>query len=618
MNQTLFERWNRISLRTKITGVTVLMLTLGLLVSGIGTAAMLRSYVEDQLESKLEAIASGSMERYFDIDSDKPRAQTNLNQLDFTPEDDVFVAIYTSSGEYKRSNWEDKPAAEWPDIPETLTQAQVTARNSGHYAAFPLDDADGEPTFRAVSALMTADSHGTLVPIVIAISSKETERLLAVYLTIFLGFGLGVVLVGALLTRMLVTSTFGPLREVERTAAAIADGDFSQRLGGATPNTEVGRLNRSLNTMLNRIDRAFRDRARTIDQMRRFVGDASHELRTPLVSVRGYAELYRMGALQSPDEVAQAMDRIEKEAIRMGGLVEDLLALARLDEAKPLELGEVDLVPLARDAALDTMAAHPDRTVTVIAPEELGDPDAAADAPELEVELDPAARAATGPISFAGATLARLRGRQPRSEPSPAALARKEAQAARRAATAAAQAARRASRQNAAQSARADAAARAAERTAADAAAQAAAVHAAETSPKPVRRAVVLAEENKIRQVITNLMGNAIRFTNDGSPLEIRVSVDDVAERAVVEVVDHGEGIPPQIREKIFQRFWRADTSRTRETGGSGLGLAIVSSIVAAHNGAVDVVETPGGGATFRVMLPLAGSSAAPQPIAEG
>ncbi|MFE6965964.1 ATP-binding protein [Agromyces sp. NPDC057679] len=622
MNQTLFERWNRISLRTKITGVTVLMLTLGLLVSGIGTAAMLRSYVEDQMGSKLEAIASGSMKQYFEIDSDKPRVQTNLNQLDFSSKDDVFVAIYTATGEYKRNNWEDVPEEQWPDFPATMTQAQVTAINSGHYETFPLDDANGDPTFRAVAALMTADSHGTLVPIVIAVSTQDTERLLAVYLTIFFGFGFGVVLVGALLTRMLVTSTFGPLREVERTAAAIADGDFSQRLGGATPNTEVGRLNRSLNTMLNRIDRAFRDRARTIDQMRRFVGDASHELRTPLVSVRGYAELYRMGALQSPDEVAQAMDRIEKEAIRMGGLVEDLLALARLDEAKPLELAEVDLVPLARDAALDTMAAHPGRTVTVIAPEEPGDADAAADAaPELEVELDPGARtASTGPISFAGATLARLRGRQPRSEPSPAAVARKEAQAARRAANAAAQAARRAGRQNAAHTARAEAeaAAKAAERTAAAAAAaETAAVHAAEATPKPVRRAVVLAEENKIRQVITNLMGNAIRFTNDGSPLEIRVSIDDAAERTMIEVVDHGEGIPPQIREKIFQRFWRADTSRTRETGGSGLGLAIVSSIVAAHNGAVDVVETPGGGATFRVMLPLAGSSAAPQPIAE-
>ncbi len=120
-----------------------------------------------------------------------------------------------------------------------------------------------------------------------------------------------------------------------------------------------------------------------------------------------------------------------------------------------------------------------------------------------------------------------------------------------------------------------------------------------------------------MRQVLTNLMANAIRFTADDSPIEIRISIDDRADSATIAVVDHGEGIPPQIREKIFQRFWRADTSRTRETGGSGLGLAIVSSIVAAHNGVVDVVETPGGGATFRISLPLAHSAAAPQPIVE-
>ena len=609
MNQTLFERWNRISLRTKITGVTVLMLTLGLLVSGIGTAAMLRSYVEDQMEAKLETIASGDMSKYFSIDNSGPRSQTNLNQLDFTASDDVFVAVYDANGEYERNNWDQRDEGELPAFPATFTQAQVTALNAVRYVTFSLPDADGALTFRAVAALMSADSHGTLVPIVIAISSADTERLLGVYLTIFLGFGLGVVLVGALLTRMLVTSTFTPLREVERTAAAIADGDFGQRLGGATPNTEVGRLNRSLNTMLNRIDRAFRDRARTIDQMRRFVGDASHELRTPLVSVRGYAELYRMGALQTDDDVAQAMERIEKEAIRMGGLVEDLLALARLDEAKPLELAQVDLVPLARDAALDTMAAHPDRVVIVIAPEH-GATDVPGDAaPELEVELDPASRPAAPPISFAGATLARLRGRRVRGDA--AAAARRDAQAAKRAAAASAAAKRAAAKAQAGQQSTGDLS------VDVTTAPVASAPPAEKQSARPVRRAIVLAEENKIRQVITNLMGNAIRFTSDGSPLEIRVTIDDDNERAMVEVVDHGEGIPPQIREKIFQRFWRTDTSRTRETGGSGLGLAIVSSIVAAHNGMVDVVETPGGGATFRVMLPLAGSSAAPQSITE-
>jgi two-component system OmpR family sensor kinase len=116
--------------------------------------------------------------------------------------------------------------------------------------------------------------------------------------------------------------------------------------------------------------------------------------------------------------------------------------------------------------------------------------------------------------------------------------------------------------------------------------------------------------------VITNLVGNAIRFTPGGSPIEIGVGVDRDERRAIISVIDHGEGIPPQIREKIFERFWRADSSRQRATGGSGLGLAIVAAIVSAHHGEIEVVETPGGGATFRVTLPLlpAGTDAAAAP----
>jgi len=126
------------------------------------------------------------------------------------------------------------------------------------------------------------------------------------------------------------------------------------------------------------------------------------------------------------------------------------------------------------------------------------------------------------------------------------------------------------------------------------------------SAPTPPSTAIVPAEENKIRQVITNLMGNALRFTPPDSPIEIAVEVDEERQQGVISVIDHGEGIPPQIREKIFQRFWRADTSRARETGGTGLGLSIVASIVEALHGSVSVDETPGGGATFRVAFPLA------------
>ncbi|MGO4534433.1 sensor histidine kinase [Leifsonia sp. 2MCAF36] len=560
MHSRLLDRWNAISLRTKITGVTVLMLTLGLLVTGIGTMSMLKPVLLDQLDAQLSAASGASyLNTYlFSSDTDQDKIATDASPSDY------FAALYDSDGKLVKTNWSNIPYAHRPDIPKTLTLANAKAMPGG----FTLSSHDGLTTYRALATTQTFASTGELATAVVATTTSQIDTVMASFLAIFLGFGVIVIIVGAGLTRMLVTTTFAPLREVEQTAAAIADGDFSQRLGGATPNTEVGRLNRSLNTMLNRIDRAFSDRARTIEQMRRFVGDASHELRTPLVSVRGYAELYRMGALQTPEDVAQAMDRIEKEAIRMGILVEDLLELARLDETKPLDLHPVDLVKIAQDAAMDAMAGSPGRVVSVLTPEPVVPEED--DTVEPGVDTVPMTLAeagarpsnATGPIAFAGSALARLRrgrGRRTTTELLPI--------------------------------------------TTAD--------QIVLTKPAaPAEPAIVMAEENKLRQVVTNLMGNALRYTPEGSPIEVAVQIDHRTERATIEVRDHGDGIPPQIREKIFQRFWRADTSRARETGGSGLGLAIVSSIVAAHNGTVEVVDTEGGGATFRVSLPLAGSRA--------
>jgi two-component system OmpR family sensor kinase len=571
MHETLSRRWSSISLRSKITGVTVLMLTLGLLVSGIGTMAMLKQYVVTQVDTQLQVDTQTALSGY----SSSVFSQGDTEGV----ASDYFVALYDQDGALITRTWQERDHAELPVVGMPLDLKRVTQLDGQIQTLW---NAAHDTEFHAIMVPVVISPTGTYGTLVMAVSLRPTENTMATYLTIFLGFGAGVVLIGAMLTRVLVTTTFVPLREAEQTAAAIADGDFSQRLGGATPNTEVGRLNRSLNIMLSRIDRAFKDRARTIDQMRRFVGDASHELRTPLVSVRGYAELYRMGALQTPDDVAQAMERIEKEAIRMGGLVEDLLELARLDETKPLSLTPVDLVPLARDAALDAMASSPGRQVSVLAPlpvETLDgdlDQDANLDGDSGEIAVfdasesvatgvitrSPGTGTPTGAIAFAGATLARLRTRKPR---------------------------------------RGTAALPEADTT--------------ELPDEPHLPPIVMAEENKIRQVITNLMGNAMRFTTPDSPIELEITVDSRTQRASIAVVDHGEGIPPQIRENIFQRFWRADSSRARETGGSGLGLAIVAAIVASHNGTVDVVDTPGGGATFRVSLPLAGTPSAPQHV---
>lgn len=550
MHDHVSQWWGRISLRTKTTAVTVLLLTVGLLVAGIGTMTVLRNYLVDEVDRKISVTADDLRILDLSIQGTCDRA-SGPSQF--------FVAVLNADGAVLCRN---RDSAQSQPVIQGLDATIVEDQNG---VPLTLWDADRTKQWRVVSAPYKDPATGVVVSLAVGASLGDINGTISQYTAVFLGFALSVVVLGGVITRLLVTATFAPLREVEATAAAIANGDFSQRLPGATPNTEVGRLNRSLNTMLNRIDRAFADRAKTIDQMRRFVGDASHELRTPLVTVRGYAELFRMGALPTEDEVGQAMERIEKEAMRMGELVENLLALARLDEAKPLELAPVDLVPLARDAALDAMASSPDRTVTVIVAEP--EPETSPRSEKVQAappEPSPTTRTnrrtpasgdrnvstATGPIAFAGATIAKLRARRARALPPSLPSGYSD-------------------------------------------------------TLELELPAVVLAEENKIRQVITNLIGNAKRFTPKGSPLELVVHVDPARQMGLLDIVDHGDGVPPQIRDKIFQRFWRADTSRARATGGSGLGLAIVSGIIAAHKGSVEVLETPGGGATFRVALPL-------------
>lgn len=247
----------------------------------------------------------------------------------------------------------------------------------------------------------------------------------------------------------------------------------------------------------------------------------------------------------------------------MGVLVEDLLALARLDEEREPEIAPLDLRPIARDAALDVRAASPGRTVTVV-----DRTTTSARSVPVSRESGPPATAShpTAPVRTRVTTpFSRLR-RRPRGTGEDATPA----------------------------------------------------MDFSEVADTPVRTPpIVLGEDNKVRQVVTNLLGNARRFSPDDSPIEIVVDADRLHGVGSISIVDHGEGVPSQIRDQIFERFWRADTSRARETGGSGLGLAIVASIVEALRGSVAVEETPGGGATFTVTLPLAPGRATPEHLLE-
>ncbi|MDN3496226.1 HAMP domain-containing sensor histidine kinase [Planococcus sp. APC 4015] len=551
--------WRGTSLRAKVTGVTVAVLVIGLIAAGIGTMAFLRNTLIANLDEQLRSLAPTDVASGL-IDISTPDGVVMFENKTDAPSTQYFVALYDSTGALRAVAGGD--GAQEPDFPATFTLQDTATRG---LEPFPIVGTDDSGTFHASVDTYQVDNVGELFTQMVALPIASVNQVVASYIGIYSVLAVLILVAGAFATRYLVTFAFRGLGQVESTAGAIAAGDFSLRMTDIEPNTtEVGRLKAAINAMLGRVDTALSQRDATVRQMRRFIGDASHELRTPLVTVRGYAELYRMGAISGDEDTAQAMDRIESEAKRMGFLVEDLLALARLDERRDVVVSPVDLRPVARDAALDLRATSTQRTVTVIdttANEE--PPKPAQSAPgEADVDTDTSA-IRRRPATRGGVSLSMLR-RKPKPVPATSATGVGEppVQPLQLAST----------------------------------------PSEAGSGPAPI----VLGDENRVRQVVTNLLGNARRFTAEDSPIELRVGVDLAAGAGWIEVIDHGEGVPDQIKDKIFQRFWRADTSRARETGGTGLGLSIVASIVEALHGSVSVVDTPGGGATFRVSLPLA------------
>tara|TARA_B110000305_G_scaffold80004_2_gene89940 strand:- start:109 stop:1407 length:1299 start_codon:yes stop_codon:yes gene_type:complete len=321
--------------------------------------------------------------------------------------------------------------------------------------------------------------------VVIALPTNSDREILAEYAVIGGRFGIFLVVLSGFSIWLTITSALRPLKEVERTAEAVQAGKFSSRLLSKHGKTEIGRLNNALNSMLDSIEGAVSGRDKTLQQMRRFVSDASHELRTPLVTVRGYAELYRMGAITKKQDVAEAMQRIESEAVRMTGLVESLLTLTRMDESGNLDLVETDLAKLADLVIKDASVANQEVKFRV---DRLGK--------DFGAEVD----------------------------------------------------------------------------------------------------------SDRVKQVLTNLVANASRFAPAGS--EVSIEIEAAVQNLNIKVIDHGEGIPEPLRTKVFERFYRADSSRNRSTGGSGLGLAIAKSIISAHHGEIRALETLGGGSTFALELP--------------
>lgn len=467
------------SLRARLLISLLLLVVAGLLTAGVATYRALSSFLVERVDQQL-SVATQQATRVMTAPNDfQPPADRPPDGGALFPAG-TYSALLDEHGNVEEEVVfgfsQDVPSR--PDLPEELP-GSATEQQAG--VTFEVGSENGDATYRVRAMRLEA---GTVV---VAIPMTDVEDTLGRLLVIEVIVTLAVLAALVALTWWLVRLGFRPLERIGETAGAIAAGDLSRRVEPATERTEVGRLGLALNAMLARIEDSFAERRASEERLRRFVADASHELRTPLTSVRGYAELFRRGAADRPEDLGNAMDRIEEEGRRMADIVDELALLARLDQGRPLEREPADLVGLAAagiDAARVTYPTHP-------------------------IDLD---------------------------------------------------------------------------------------------APEPVVAAV---DPARFRQIIDNLLSNAGTHTPPGSAIHVHVHTDH--DDAVLRVEDKGPGIPEEDAERVFERFYRADPSRSRESGGSGLGLSIVAAVAEAHGGSARYEHAPGGGARFEVRIPLDG-----------
>ena len=538
----------RTPLRVKLITAVLALVTIALGAIGVASVYVLHSYLTTQSDNELKdefgdlriepgnliTLPPGYLYRIYGQQNLFAGIQLPGSQLAWSP---AGMPGIGNSGHAQQSLPALPTSAGWAGISPTLVTVPAQSGSDTwrvRSATF---------TYQAVSSTgSTQQVTGTLVVGTDLGNVNATVRRIAYFDMIVGGV---IVLVLAMVGVAAVRANLRPLDEIEETAEAIADGHLDRRVPERDPRTEIGRLGRSLNSMLSQIETAFHAREeseaaahRSEERMRRFIADAGHELRTPLTAIRGFAEYYRQrgglvphwdrdeqakaatsaasatgivhpqggtgpsgrggaGDGLTPGDLDRLMQRVEKEAARMGLLVEDLLLLARLDQQRPLARQPVDLLSLAGDAVHDARLLAPARTV------------------DLSVQ--------------AGAAF------------------------------------------------------------------------------------LVIGDEPRLRQVIGNLMSNALTHTPDGTPIEVSIGSGTLDPRlpssspaVTLDVTDHGPGMTTEQAHRVFERFYRTDQARTRATGGSGLGLAIVNALVSAHGGVASVRTAPGQGATFRIALPLA------------
>lgn len=368
-----FSQW---SLRNRLLLATVVVATIGLSASDFAANTELKGYLVRQVDAQLTNIAGGTISRLAragiepnsndgsgaQSQSATPQFQT-ISPLRGVPTA-TSVTLLDPLGVVLGQLGGDISSAGSQATFSGMTLAQVAATKGKPFTV----DTETPPSSTRALAFVLPSNLGSVV---ISVSLNSVERTIHELSFVFFLISLAVLLLIGMISRWLISISLKPLLEVEVIAAAIASGDLSARLPELQPATEVGRLTKSLNTMLGRIEESFAQKNASESKLRRFVADASHELRTPLTAIRGFAELHRQGAVAGEENTKELIGRIEKESIRMGSLVEDLLLLARMDEDRPHVLEPVDLTHLIKESVASARAAGPDHPITIDVPDDL-------------------------------------------------------------------------------------------------------------------------------------------------------------------------------------------------------------------------------------------------------
>ncbi len=477
------------TLKAKLLITVALLVTVGLGVADITTYTSLRSFLfgklDQQLSSSIGPTAQVLFAAYNGVDSGRGLSALvpagSWGEL-ISPSGARFSVAFVQPGQRQNP-------------PPKLSLG------SGSKISIPVNTpfttvstTDSSLRYRILAAKV---GSGRLT-VILAIPQSDLEATLArlAIVTALISLGLLVVLIG--LGFYLIGLGLSPLDRMTESAELISQGDFTKRISAESRDVEVERLANALNTMLETIGAAIEQREASEARLKRFVADASHELRTPLTSIRGYAELIESGIVVRDVDIQGAAQRIASESVRMAGLVEDLLLLARLDQARPLAKERVDLSRIVAESVADAKVVEPDRPISE----------------EIEAGIE------------------------------------------------------------------------------------------------------VLGDDARLSQVVGNLLSNLRAHTSSTTPARIALSrsvADSGDVLAVLRVSDEGPGLSEDQLHHAFERFYRADTSRTRSQGGAGLGLSLVASIVEAHGGSASIAsEGPGKGTEVELRIPVANVDLAP------